>query len=62
MEQLELFVGLQPIKMLHVWEEKRRRALLRDAEARLRWLEETTADNAATACQRFPVTEKRALR
>lgn len=55
MEQLELFAGLQPIKLLQDWQEKRRRALLRDAGTRLRGRGET-ADK--TACQRIPIVSR----
>lgn len=53
MEQLELFEGMQPIKLLHTWEEKRRRALLHGAGNLAKPGREEIADCPAAACERF---------
>lgn len=50
MEQLELFEGMQPIKLLHTWQEKRRRALLHDAGNRAKPGREVTDE---AACERI---------
>lgn len=54
MEQLELFKGLQPIKLLQSWQEKQRHALLHDTANRAKPSREEIADRAA--CERIQAT------